>query len=283
MAIRPPWEERVYEDIGVSRRKPWAATVLSFLQLGVGHVYVGSPFRGLVFLLLIYSIVFSATALHLWVIPEGMFGIIGVALVLVIIGIVDSVLLARKRKKYKRKGYNHWAVYLLLTLLLWGAGDVITTNKEELLGHGSYKTSSSMLPTLTPNDYFITDSKAYKAALPKVGDVVVFLSPEDASRKMVGRIMGLAGDVVKIKKGNLLLNNKKVESDYSSASTASSLYSTSMDAVHVPEHSVFILADNRDNSVDSRIYGAVPFDSIVGKVEYIWFSYNFDRIGMRVQ
>jgi len=140
-----------------------------------------------------------------------------------------------------------------------------------------------MLPTLTPDDYFVTDAKAYNKQSPAIGDIVVFISPEDASKKMVGRVMALAGDTIEIKNGNLLLNKKKVKNDYSSRHTATSLYSTSMEAIKVPQRAVFILGDNRDHSKDSRVYGAVPFENIVGKVRYIWFSSSIDRIGMNVQ
>lgn len=283
MAIQPPWEENKLKDIGISKRKPWMAVVLSIIQLGIGHVYVGSPFRGFSFLIFFYVIIFSAGALQLLVTPLGMFATTGALLVLIIAGIVDAASLARKRNNYNRKSYNHWVVYLILTTLLWGVWEVVTTNKEEMLGYGAYRiSSSSMLPTLTPNDYFITDSRAYQSSNPKAGDVVVFVYPKDKSKKFVGRISAVENDVIEIKKGALYLNHKKVLNDYSKNSTALSDYSAHLDAVKVPQQSVFILGDNLENSRDSRVYGSIPYDAIVGKVRYIWFSDKIDRIGMEI-
>ena len=60
--MKAPWEETL--DVGISKRKPWLTGILSLIQPRLGHVYVGSPFRGLIFLILLYAVVLSAGALH---------------------------------------------------------------------------------------------------------------------------------------------------------------------------------------------------------------------------
>ena len=60
-------------------------------------------------------------------------------------------------------------------------------------------------------------------------------------------------------------------------------YSISMDKVEVQNNEVFLLGDWRDNSNDSRFWGTVPVDDIIGKVTYIWFSKDVARIGLAVE
>jgi len=284
MSIRPPWEENSSEEVNSSKRKPWLAGVLSFLQLGVGHVYVGTPLRGVSFLALLYVTVFTAGGLNLLSTRTGMLGTIGLSLFIIILAIFDAVMLARKKVNYHLKIYNHWATYLVLTVSLWMVWSAITEYKEKLTGHGAYlATSSAMTPTLQPGDYFITDSIPFLISPPKIGDVVVYKSPEGAGKKVIGRIMALEEDVVEIKEGRLLVNQHQASINVSLLTKATTLYSTSMDAVHVPHNSVFILGDNRDISRDSRVFGAIPVSDIVGRIEFIWLSKDIDRIGLEVK
>ena len=161
---------------------------------------------------------------------------------------------------------------------------------------------------------------------PKIGDVVVFKTPSDNKTDYVKTLIGTPGDKIQIKNGILFINNLQVNRERISRIDEKRIsnYLNEFDYIEtlpngrkhiireikgdngpndntiiftVPKNNFFLMGDNRDNSIDSRILnyvGFVPFENIVGKAEIIFFSidkknYNlknfwkwrirFDRIG----
>ena len=95
---------------------------------------------------------------------------------------------------------------------------------------------------------------------PKRGEVVVFRFPGDLSRNWVKRIVGLPGETIEIQRGVVLINGEPQEEPYAlGAKTAE------MAAVLVPEGHYFVMGDNRPGSSDSRDWGTLPRENIVGK------------------
>ena len=138
---------------------------------------------------------------------------------------------------------------------------------------------------------------------PKKGEVVVFIYPQDPKKDFIKRVVGVPGDFLDFKNRTIYVNGKPVEKaddgPYSFKSTQSGteekgelfiedlnnhkhkvLYtdSTNGDAKYeflptqVPEGYFFVMGDNRDNSLDSRSWGFVPFDNLKGEALFIWFS-----------
>ena len=140
------------------------------------------------------------------------------------------------------------------------------------------------------------------ASQPKRGDVAVFKLPRDGSTDYIKRIIGLPGDEVQVKKGVLYINNKSVTrtrtgeliyekikfSQYREAFPDSGSIHDIVEATddgrldntpvyRVPEGYFFVMGDNRDNSMDSRVesaVGFVPFENLVGKAHFIFLSTN---------
>ena len=105
---------------------------------------------------------------------------------------------------------------------------------------------------------------------PKYGEVVIFRFPNDPSRDFVKRVVGLPGDIVELREGRLYVNGEHRPEPY-----VANPDRESMAPVVVPERSYFVLGDNRRLSNDSRDWGPVPEDNLVGKA---WFTYwPFDR------
>ncbi|MEO9190851.1 MAG: signal peptidase I [Acetobacteraceae bacterium] len=135
---------------------------------------------------------------------------------------------------------------------------------------------------------------------PRRGDVMVFKYPRDTSVDYIKRVIGLPGDTVQVKEGRLWINGTEVprqpegdfEVDDDGVQVALRRYQETLPGgvTHdilkttetgeanntpvytVPPDSLFVMGDNRDNSADSRFWGFVPMENLVGKAEFLFFS-----------
>ena len=137
----------------------------------------------------------------------------------------------------------------------------------------------SMYSTLEDGDYLIINRMSYKFGEIKHGDIIVFesdLHQEDGTNKdLVKRVIGVAGDKVKIKDSKVYVNNKELNEPY----IHNEITEGDIDTV-VPENSVFVLGDNREISLDSRYeeVGFINESDILGKV--FVRLYPFNKIGL---
>ncbi len=149
--------------------------------------------------------------------------------------------------------------------------------------------SSSMEPTLLIGDYLIanrlsyvmkvplTDIVLFTLGEPERGDIIIFRYPKDRSKNYVKRVIAKAGDVVEIKEKVMYVNGQRA--DYASANfvdprvfPGSFSPRDNFGPVTVPKDSYFVMGDNRDNSSDSRFWGFLKKNDLVGKAEFIYFS-----------
>ncbi len=184
--------------------------------------------------------------------------------------------------------------------------------------------SASMMPTLLIGDFIVVnkftygirlpvlDTKIVEIGSPERGDVVVFRYPEDPSIPFIKRIVGLPGDTIRYREKSLYINGKPasqrslgVYSGYGSGAdfTGTNIreealgekkhdilvqghYSIRRDGEWVvPDGQYFVLGDNRDNSRDSRFWGFVPDELLIGRAFSVWMNWdwghgiNWGRIG----
>jgi signal peptidase I len=132
---------------------------------------------------------------------------------------------------------------------------------------------SSMFPTYEDGQYLLTDKISYKTGVPKRGDVIVFKAPDSAGCPegtgcdFIKRIIGLPGDLVEIKDDGVYVNNQLLTEAYLPSTTVTRAGNFTINgAVRVPDNSYFVMGDNRNHSSDSRIWGTVNKNLIVGKV-----------------
>ena len=112
----------------------------------------------------------------------------------------------------------------------------------------------------------VDNNKAvYPFHAPRQGDVIIFEFPRDPTRDFVKRVIGLPGDTVRIYKGRVFVNDAPLDEPYITQQDR-----REMALVNVPEDSYFVLGDNRRQSNDSRDWGPVPVDNIVGRA---WVSF----------
>lgn len=129
---------------------------------------------------------------------------------------------------------------------------------------------SSMSPTLRDGDFLIVNKISYVFGDAKKGDIVVF--PHNDSY-YIKRVVATEGDTVKISDGQLYINGKPENAEYLSKEVRTA---GDIDIV-VKKDRVFVLGDNRSNSLDSRYFGTVEKDILVGKV--ILRVYPFSGFG----
>ncbi len=187
--------------------------------------------------------------------------------------------------------------------------------------------SGSMMPTLLVGDFILVNKFAYGIRLPVLntkiidigeperGDVMVFRFPPNPKEDYIKRVIGLPGDEITYRNKTLYVNGERVEDTYVGPYTGPSEPGRSMAGAEVKlenltgvEHRImqlprvrvghegswrvppgqyFAMGDNRDNSADSRFWGFVPDENLVGKAFLIWMNFDggidFSRIGKTIK
>jgi signal peptidase I len=178
--------------------------------------------------------------------------------------------------------------------------------------------SASMMPTLLIGDFILVNKFTYGIRLPvinkkvvemnepKRGDIVVFRYPKDPSVDYIKRVIGLPGDRVAYYYKKLHINGEPVNQvswgRYQGVGQGEDMTghellledllgvehsilikngAASAEGVYVvPQGSYFVMGDNRDNSNDSRYWGTVPEENLVGKAFFIWMSWDWEHKGV---
>jgi signal peptidase I len=123
----------------------------------------------------------------------------------------------------------------------------------------------SMIPTLQNGEYVLVNRLAYKMELPVRGDIIVFVSPQSPDLDLIKRVIGLPGDTVKISAGKVEVNGQVLNEPYIAAAP---IYNGEWS---VPEGSLFVLGDNRNDSSDSHAWGLLPIKNVIGKAILIYW------------
>ena len=153
--------------------------------------------------------------------------------------------------------------------------------------------SGSMIPTFEVGDRIFVNKFIYGAKVPFTkfrlpdirqpirGDIIVFKSPEDPKKDFVKRLVALGGESVEIKSGNIYINGRIITEP---ASVRGISYYNIGDygkegiPVNVPENGYYTLGDNSANSRDSRYWGFVPKDNVIGRAIFIYWPLGRMRI-----
>jgi len=158
--------------------------------------------------------------------------------------------------------------------------------------------SGSMKPTLLIGDHLLVTKFNYGVKLPllrsmliplgkpKRGDIVVFIYPEDRSKDFIKRMVGLPGDTIEVRDKKVFINNLRWNDPYgkhvdSLVIPGSVQPRDNFGPVTVPGDSYFVMGDNRDESYDSRFWGFVKQQDILGKALIIYWSWNSEESGIR--
>lgn len=126
---------------------------------------------------------------------------------------------------------------------------------------------SSMEPNFHDNEYILTDKLSYRLREPKRGEVIIFKAPKNPDVDYIKRVIGLPGDTVKVEGGYVYVNDKKLDEPYlqdKSNLFPGSFITEGVD-ITISDGNLFVMGDNRPHSSDSREFGPIPKNSIIGR------------------
>lgn len=146
--------------------------------------------------------------------------------------------------------------------------------------------SGAMRETIEVGDQILVNKFFYKFKQPKSGDIVVFKFPEDPAADFIKRVVAIGGDTIEIRDKEIIVNGKRSNQPYAINNDLKTLPASlsprdNMALVSVPDDSIFVMGDNRDNSYDSRFWGVVKNDALRGKAFIIYWSWDRMREKIR--
>ncbi|MCO1337012.1 signal peptidase I [Microbulbifer sp. OS29] len=124
--------------------------------------------------------------------------------------------------------------------------------------------SASMYPTVEKDSYIFVSTFSYIFSSLNSWEMVVYRPPH-ADSPFLGRVMGKSGDIISVSNSSVTLNGTELDEDYINDEVLICQFSEFTETT-IPEGYLFVLGDNRCNSLDSRSFGFIPKSSIIGKV-----------------
>ena len=258
-------------DFERSRKRdkdPWFAIFITTIIPGSGHFYIGKWIPGILFLIAYIAVLlipntYIATITNYIIFYLGLYH-------------VYAATYTTRAKSLRL------FVITALFILFYGIFNelVLTPYLQNLQTsfEGRYIPSEAMTPTLQIDDRLIINKRIYRNRQPQRGDIIVFnptqaLREQNYTEAFIKRIVGLPNEKVEIKAGKVYINDRVLNEN---GTLEPSNYQWGPQIV--PENSYFVLGDNRNNSYDSRYWGFVPRELIIGKATKIFWPPKRSRV-----
>ncbi len=170
-------------------------------------------------------------------------------------------------------GIRTHIIELFQTLVVFAA---IGTAIYWLIAQPHKVSGSSMFPNFKDGDYIITDKISYKLSEPSRGDIIVFKNPQDESQDFIKRIIAIPSDKIKVSSGKVYLNGKLLSEPYlkNSIQTNPGSFLKEGEEVEIESNHYIVFGDNRPHSSDSRAWGLIEKNEIIGKVFFRYWPAN---------
>jgi len=244
----------------------WIAVLLTLLAPGLGHLYAGRLGRAISVLVL--ALIAAPALMMLFVAGRGAIwtslATLAGALVFWILVVRDAARCARTGRALRAPRARRILPYLVFVIV---AGGCLETERWSLRKHWrAFRVpTGSMQPALLPGDHVMADMRAFEDQQPKPGEVVVLEVPERGGALYFKRILAGPGTVVATSiqsPGQVLVDGEPIPG----------LRSERHLSTRLREDEYFLVGDNFDNSIDSRQFGPVARDHILGRACFIYFS-----------
>lgn len=285
-------------------RNPILVFFMAFLFPGLGQVYNGQIKKGLIFLIISYTLPILLGFTRIGVLFLGFFLVLFIDFSFRIYVIYDAVQNSKKLKDYTLKSYNTWLHYLIIIIGISTIAWFYDYNS--VVGIKSYKIpTTSNEPTIKVGDKVIADLKAFNSTKPNYGDIVIF-QKKDSLNPWIYRIVGLPNDRIEIQNNFLIINGKKCKTSFIKETKSEDFdvkeYEEELPNGHkhkiytfikpfednentehvfiIPKKSYYLMGDNRDNAMDSRYIGVLKEEEIKGKVMFSYWGKTNDRINI---
>lgn len=140
----------------------------------------------------------------------------------------------------------------------------------------------SMYPNFHSGDYIISNKIGYRFSPPQRGQVVILQNPRNNSQDYIKRIIGLPGEKVMVQDGHVYINGQILKEPYldPSLTTPSGSFMPDGQEITTPEDSYIVMGDNRPASSDSREWGFVKRDELIGAAFFRYWSDDTKKIGL---
>lgn len=265
-------------------KDPLVALMFAFLFPGLGQMYSGRAVRGVGFLLVHLSFI-GAVAVFMFhptmktnryfLLPVFFFVAFEVFVVL------DAYLFTKRSNPACRQPLGKQVLIPLAAvffMFVFNGNTFLALAMKRYVAPVARVRSNSMRPRLVAGDWFLIDKMVYRQRSPRPGDVVFFDFHLD-DRVVVKRVIARGGEAVEIRDGNIYIDGQL--RDIPGAADVyyrnGGEFGRAGEAVAVPPGYYYVLGDNSETSIDSRYWGFVPSENIVGKAHKI--IYPFERSG----
>lgn len=287
-------------------RKPWLALLLSLVLPGYGQLYNGEPNKAVwlfLCLVLLPLVVLPGIVLIFpgnWVLPACL-AVVALVVSGWLYGMVDAFWVARRLTLYEPLGWQRSGLYSLVFLAVGVTVTALNAYVSRYWVAMFRVPLASMEPTVLVGDMLFVDKRyncPHCAGTVQRGDIAVFIQPNHREFYFIKRVIGLPGERLQIRGRDIFINGKSLKAGETTLGTGISVTETDgqrtwqviwRDAVAtlpqteltIPNGQVFMLGDNRSASNDSRFFGTVPLQDVVGKARQVWLS--LDNHAQRVR
>ncbi len=266
--------------------RPVVAILLSVGCPGLGYSYCGRP---------LFAVLGFGTLLILLVAAEMLLmGNVATLVTSFAIGallnlgmIVHSGVMAKRTPRRRKTISNRWYLLLpIVVLVLFVLPPIWRATLFQVARYQMYTTSSpAMQPTILAGDRIVIDRWAFRSTSPARGDLVMFAGPDNPRTVRIERCVGVPGDTISINDKTLFVNGIRaresfaIHRDPALVREGPDTVRDNLAETRLRSEDYFILADDRDASLDSRYFGPVRADLILGKLTLIYWSEDRSRIG----
>ncbi len=272
-------------------KEPLLAVLLSFVLTGLGQMYAGRMKRGVV--LLVASVLISILAIGYYLQPSTR--ILLAHLLLLVPLVIGFGLFVPIDAYFCTKGWNAQQnlqrkittgkriliiVGILFLIFVFNPSQLVAVAAAQYVRGNIVQpfkipSSDAMKPTLVKGDRVLVDKAIYRRSEPQRSDIIVFKYPDDPKRPFIKRLVGLPGETVEIRDERIVINGSVLQASAGRWAVLpyfnQGQYAQKGQAVTVPADSYFVLGDNSASSHDSRFWGFVPKQNLIGKAYKIFW------------
>lgn len=275
---------------GTSPRKPLFALLMSACP-GLGQHYAGHMKRGILFYIALVIASWMAAIAFMSIQSKLSIILLGVPFIGVALIALDAYACARRQPRdYHLQWFNKpWIYAVVFLTLLFTVNPLMDFLVGQHVVRAFFMNSISMSPTILDRDIVLIN----KLAFPKRGEIALIkLGKSKPSAKLtqliddqlIKRIIALPGDTLEIRDDVVWINGQKIDESYAHFKGVLRFNSTQRSNFGpklVPSGYYFVMGDNRNESIDSRILGYIHENQIGGTATKVFWSWNFDEGGIR--